>query len=425
MIHRNVIFRNAVVPSYPTSYVDDPRPEGLWRKLHSDCLDLGNGCDVLAIPHNSNLSGGWLFRTETADGPISADGARDRAVLEPLVEILQHKGDSECRLGGDTRDELCGFEKLPFARMDQQHFRSSWSKPPPLSYVREVLAEGLRQQSRIGVNPFKLGIIAASDTHQGTPGLVSEKDFPGHAAGGDTAALAIPKMPDAVEFNPGGLAVLWAEENSRDALFEAMRRREAYGTSGPRMIVRFFGGWSFGEGMCQAPGFVERGYRNGVPMGGDLPARPEGATAPVFALWALKDPVTLAPLQRLQIVKLWLEGTEPRERVHDVGGDPDNGATVDLATCERKGEGFDYLCSVWRDPDFDPTEPALYYARVIENPSCRWTAWACLANGVDCSGPATISPELAVCCDATYPRTIQERAWTSPIWYTPAASTEG
>jgi hypothetical protein len=271
------------------------------------------------------------------------------------------------------------------------------------------------------VNPFKLGILASTDAHQGTPGLASERDFPGHAAGGDTAALELPKVPDAPEFNPGGLAVLWAEENSRDALFDAMRRREAYGTSGPRIVVRFFGGWGFDEAMCGDQSFVERGYRDGVPMGADLATPPDGATTPTFALWALRDPITGAELQRLQIIKIWLDGGEPRERVVDVAGNTHGGATVDLATCERKGTGFNDLCSVWRDGDFDPRQPALYYARVVENPSCRWTTWTCIANRVDCAHPTSIAPELAFCCDESVAPTVQERAWTSPIWYTPPA----
>jgi hypothetical protein len=231
-------------------------------------------------------------------------------------------------------------------------------------------------------------------------------------------------MPDAIELNPGGLAVVWAEENSRDAIFEAMRRREAYGTSGPRMIVRFFGGWSYPPDLCGSSAFVERGYGDGVPMGGDLPVPPRTAAAPTFAVWALQDPGTAdaaaAPLQRVQIVKLWVAGGAVRERVHDVAGDPNNGAAVDVRTCARRGTGFDSLCTVWGDPDFDRSAPALYYARVLENPSCRWSTYVCNAQGVDCTHPESVSAELTPCCDPAYPRTIQERAWTSPIWYTPS-----
>jgi hypothetical protein len=233
-------------------------------------------------------------------------------------------------------------------------------------------------------------------------------------------------MPDASVFGPGGLAVLWAEENSRDALFAAMRRREAYGTSGPRLIARFFGGWSYRDDICDGGDFARRGYDGGVPMGGDLPAAPSATAAPRFAVWALRDAGTPehpgAPLQRIQIVKIWLEDGEARERVHDVAGDPDNAADVDMATCERRGPGADSLCAVWRDPDFDPAARALYYARVVENPSCRWNRYVCIAYGVDCRRPDSVPAELAPCCDASVPQTLQERAWTSPIWYTPEAA---
>jgi len=216
---------------------------------------------------------------------------------------------------------------------------------------------------------------------------------------------------------------VWAEENSRDALFEAMRRRETYGTSGPRMEVRFFGGWGLEDGLCEATDFAARGYAQGVPMGGDLPER-SGAGAPRFAVWARKDAGTPdsagTSLQRIQIVKGWVERGEPRERVLEVAGDPDNGADVALDSCEPRGPGFDALCSVWRDPEFDPAAPAVYYARVVENPSCRWTRHVCNAAGVVCSDPASVPDGMQACCDPDVPRTIQERAWTSPIWYTPS-----
>ena len=185
--------------------------------------------------------------------------------------------------------------------------------------------------------------------------------------------------------------MLWAEENSRDALFAAMRRREAYGTSGTRPVVRFFGGWEYGTELCGDPAFVAKGYAGGTPMGGDLPERPEQALAPSFAVWALRDPGTdAAPgtaLQRIQIVKGWLEDGELYERVVDVAGGP-NGATVDVDTCQTAGEGAGQLCSVWVDPDFDPAERAFYYARVLENPTCRWSQQVCRAAAVDCSEPA-------------------------------------
>jgi hypothetical protein len=373
---------------------------------------------VLAIPHNSNVSGGLMFRDVRSDGaPLTRTDAERRARLERLLEVSQHKGDSECRGGGS--DELCGYEKLPYTRMEQMATPRMWQPPAQGSYAREALAEGLRLGRKLGANPFAFGLVAATDTHLATPGNVDEDRFVGHGAGTVSARLGVPPLPDRIDFNPGGLAVLWAEENSRDALFEAMRRREAYGTSGPRIEVRFFAG-DYDAALCEARDFAAAGYARGVPMGGDLPAR---GTAPAFAVSALKDPGTLDgpgnDLQRIQIVKLWLEGETPREAVFDVAGDAGGGAGVDPLTCNPTARGATKLCAVWRDPAFDPATPALWYARVVENPSCRWNAWACLAAQVDCSNPDGVAEGLEPCCDPAVPKTIQERAWTSPIFYTP------
>jgi len=420
-LHRNVVFRNAVVPARPANSIEQPTVEELWTRLEEDCLDAGSGCEALAIPHNSNVSGGLMFRDVRSDGvPLSRADAERRAARERLLEVTQHKGDSECRAGG--ADELCGYEKLPYTRMDQMASERMWTPPAPLSYAREALIEGLRLGQRLGANPFAFGLVGATDTHLATPGLVDEDRFVGHAAGTVNARLAIPPLPDRLDFNPGGLAVLWAEENSRDALFEAMQRREAYGTSGPRIQVRFFGGFAYGADLCAASDFVAQGYARGVPMGGDLPAAPAGA-APRFAVWALADPGTLdragTRLQRIQIVKGWIENGEPREAVFDVAGAAENGAGVDPLTCSPTGPGAGQLCTVWADSSFDPEAPALWYARVVENPSCRWNAWACLEARVDCADPAGVPGGFEPCCDASVPQTIQERAWTSPIWYTP------
>ncbi len=429
-IHRNVLFRNDAVPALPTSYLDEPQPEGLWRALARDCLRAGPAaprCDVLVIPHNANLSGGLLFSLPEGAG---ADYARTRAAMEPLVEVMQHKGDSECRVeatGAGAPDELCRFEKLAYQNFAAKFVPWLGEEPPAANYVRDALGRGLLEQVRSGANPFAFGLVASTDTHLAAPGLVEESaGYPGHGGAGTPAASELPPgLVDDVEFNPGGLAVLWAEENSRDALFAAMRRREAYGTSGPRLVVRVFGGWDTPPSLCERDGgsFAAAGSATGVPMGGLLPRPPRAGAAPRFAIHALRDPGTEAqpgtPLQRVQIVKLWAADGTVHERVLDVAGDADNGADVDPATCTPQGAGADSLCTVWEDPDFDPTAPALWYVRVLENPTCRWHTRACLAAGVSCDASGGPPDGFAGCCDPAIPRTIQERAWTSPIWYTP------
>ncbi len=415
-LHRNVIFRNERVPELPTGTFEASHPEDLWRALRADCLEGGEGCDAIIIPHNSNLSAGLMFQTVDSDGnPLTVEQARVRAELERLVEVMQHKGDSECRLGAGTTDELCGFEKLSFENFSGKFVPFLAREPGAQNFVRWALTEGLVQRQALGANPFKFGLLASTDTHLGTPGAVREDRHPGHGGAGPSAAKELPKgLPDDLEFNPGGLAVLWAEENTRDALFEAMRRREVYGTSGPRISVRFFAGWSYPRRLCISPSFVETGYAQGVPMGGDLPPLPQapGAAppAPRLALWALRDPGTPdrpgTKLERLQIVKGWVEQGEHREAVYDVAAGP-------------HGAGADSLCRVWVDPDFDSDAPAFYYARVLEIATPRWSALVCDARGVDCADPQSVPAELKPCCDPRHRRTIHERAWTSPIWYTP------
>ncbi len=421
-LHRNVIFASDEVPPLPLSYVDEPQLNRFLARLRRECRDERPGCDVLTIPHNSNLSDGLMFRPVEADGrPLSRATAALRHDWEPLIEIMQHKGDSECRLGPESSDEQCGFEKLPFQNFMASYLPWTAAPAPEASFARWALKTGLAERQRLGINPFQYGFIASTDTHIAAAGAVRPDTFIGHGGAGLPPDAPAAGLPDDIEFSPGGLAVLWAEENSRPALFAAMRRREAYGTSGPRLQVRFFGGWSYPGDLCAQPDFVARGYAGGVPMGGELhapPTVPPGA--PAFAVWALRDAAgePAAALDRVQIVKGWLENGTAREQVFDVAGG-DTGATVDAATCTPTGRGFDDLCTVWRDPAFDAAQPAFYYARVLQNPTCRWSAYACNARGVDCSRPERVPAALADCCNTRYPKVIQERAWTSPIWYAP------
>jgi hypothetical protein len=426
-LHRNVVFRNDIVPAQAISFFDEGYVEGLWERLRKDCIDAETGCDVLTIPHNPNLSDGLFFdRTDRDGNPFDAAYATQRARMEPLIEIYQHKGDSECLPGETISDELCGFEKLPFANFAQETV-GIFGKPNPKDFIRAALGEGMKLEAELGTNPFKHGLIASTDTHISAPGYVPEDGYAGHGNfAGATATELPPGLVDSPYRSPGGLAVVWAEENSRESIFRAMRRRETYGTSGPRIVVRFFGGWSYGASLCDDPSFAERGYREGVPMGGDLTSLPSRSAAPRFAVSAAQDPGTPktagTPLQRIQIVKGWLDDGRLRVSVFDVAGNPDNGAAVDTNTCELDpGDGgYPSLCAIWTDTEFDPDVPAYYYARVIENPTCRWTTHACIEAEVSCDDPGAIPEGFEPCCDPMVPKTIQERAWTSPIWYTPS-----
>jgi hypothetical protein len=293
--------------------------------------------------------------------------------------------------------------------------------------VRNALKEGLVQEQALGVNPFKIGLIGSTDTHNSTPGGTEEQDFGanGHLGLRDhtnPAFMLARVTPAGIEATPGGLAVVWAEENSRDALFAAMRRREAYGTSGSRPILRFFGGRE-AKLACGDPDFVATAYAGGVPMGGDIgPVR--GGRSPRFGVLAFRDAGTaMSPgtaLQRVQIIKGWVDADgQSHEKVFEVAGDPNDGAGVDTATCTPTGTGFDSLCQVWTDPEFNADERAFYYARVLENPTCRWSTYLCHAQGIDCTNPGAVPAGYAECCNPAVPLTIQERAWSSPIWYRP------
>ena len=424
-LHRNVVFRNAEVPHLPASFIDEPSAQALWGSLDATCNKGGKGCDSLVIPHNSNMSAGFMFNSLMDDGkPMSKAYAAMRARFEPLVEIMQHKGASECYFeAGVSEDELCAFEQL---RNDNI---AGLSRPPTpdTGFVRKVLADGLLLEQSLGVNPYQFGVIASTDTHLGTPGAAQEDRFLGHGGDGVPAADEIPPgLPEKLEYNPGGLAVLWAQENSRDALFDAMRRREAYGTSGPRIISRFFAGWDFPAEMCDSPQRIERAYAQGVPMGSVLPRAQNAQLRPTFLVAASQDAGTAdspgTPLQRLQVIKGWIDADGQRhESVLDVAGDANNGASVDTRTCATGGRGFAELCTVWVDKEFDPAQRAYYYSRAVENPSCRWSQRMCVAGGVDCARPETVGKGYEGCCAAEHRPVIQERAWSSAIWYSPAA----
>jgi hypothetical protein len=431
-LHRNILFKNKQVPDLPLSFIDTPSAPLLWDALDRDCVNAGTGCEVLVIPHNSNLSDGYMFSLARDDGSsITADDARQRARLERLVELMQHKGSSECFYDPlNSADELCGFEQLPYGTFADKFvgkilpFMSEPAKSDA-GFIRDVLRDGMAQKQRLGVNPFKLGFIASSDTHIGAPGAVAEHDFLGHGGAGVPVGDEVPEgLPDDLEFNPGGLAAVWAEENSRTSLFEGMQRRETYGTSGPRISLRFFGGdEALPDDICERSDYVALGYERGVAMGGDL-SLADMSASPVFTAFAKMDagrsgrPGML--LQRIQIIKGSVDNNGQRdEKVIDIAGDSASDAGVNLQTCATFGRGYTQLCGRWKDPQFDPAEHAYYYARVVENPSCRWSQQICIAAKVDCDNASTIKPGYEQCCVAAHRPIIQERAWSSPIWFSP------
>jgi hypothetical protein len=432
-LHRNVIFRNEHVPPSVSSHIETAPggfPQGLWSAIETTCLEAGIGCDAVIIPHNSNLSEGkqWV-------DPADAAEALRRQTLEPLAEIHQIKGNSECRFdrlaraGAGTADELCTFEQEPKPHQGPDATEVPVDRYPLRNLVRNALKDGLALEQKLGVNPFRLGFVGSTDNHDGAAGSVAETGWVGFEGNDDSSPAR--QIRDQMRTNPGGLAVAWAEENSRDAIFVALKRRETYATSGTRPVVRFFGG-ELRHVACGSPTFVRDAYAGGTPMGGELGPL---ARRPRFAVWAVKDPGTgAAPgtdLQRIQIVKGWVDARgRTRERVFDVAGDARNGAGVDPATCEPRGAGRRELCAVWRDPTFRRRERAFYYARVLENPTCRWSTRVCRAAGVDPLAPgcaaqaAAAGPAFANCClgpenDAFLDPLVQERAWTSPIWYRP------
>jgi len=432
-LHRNIVFRTGAVPVLPPSRFEQPTPVELWTELAGTCLDAGIGCDVIVVPHNANWSNGRLFALDYGEAE-GVDAQREvaalRARLEPVFEIFQHKGNQECKNGFagvlGLPDPICDFEQIRGAEFDDcgdgvgSGGVIGAGCVSRLDYVRNVLKLGLQEQLRLGVNPYRLGFIGSTDTHNGTPGNVAEAGFPGHVGLVDDTPLkrlgSGTVTHEGLVNNPGGLAGVWAEERSRDAIFAALRRRETFATTGPRIVVRFFGGWDYPTDLCAREDLAAVGYAGGVPMGGMLPAPAAGAVSPVFVVRAEADPGPAGtpgtPLQVVQIVRGWIDadGTA-HEQVFDVAGDRDNGADVDPTTCVPSGAGAERLCAVWTDPAFDPAQHAFWYARVLENPTCRWSARDCLALD-----PAE---RPAPCTDPAVSHVIRERAWSSPVWYAP------
>jgi hypothetical protein len=426
-MHRNVIFDADHAPA-PFTAVDSKNPEDLWKYLEAV---RKQGIDVLAIPHNSNLSDGRDYDWNMSDGrPIDEAYAQERALNEPLAEISQTKGSSDTTPELSPTDEFANFEIM------DRIYKGETAPKQDGSYVRQAYGRGLVIQSQVGANPFKMGVVGGSDIHNGLS-VSDENGYAGRISGLDpktmlptgAAARAALGMNGREGLRPNGqsennplqfagasITGVWAEENTRASIFAALKRKETFATSGTRIRVRMFGGWGFDKAALQKADWVKGAYAGGVAMGADLPAAPAGK-APRFILQALKDPDG-ANLDRIQIIKITLDGKGYKEKLFDValsGGRKDDpktgkaaavGNTVDLTTGKYTNTiGAPMLSAVWQDPSFDPHVPAVYYARVLEIPTPRWTTFLAIANHLPIPAKA--------------PPTIQERAWTSPIWFTP------
>jgi hypothetical protein len=428
-LHRNVIFRgdaSVANRTLPFSQFDSKKPEKLWEYLAA--FEQQTGSEVLAIPHNGNLSNGRMFTVETFDGkPLTKELAARRIRFEPLIEATQIKGDGETHPLLSPNDEFADYE-----RWDKSNLNGTEAKKPEMlqwEYARAALKTGLKLQRKLGVNPYKFGMVGSTDAHTAMP-AVEEENFFGKHSGVEPEPHrwehVVIQAPDPKftimgwQQAAGGYAAVWATDNTRAAIFDAMKRKETYATTGTRMTVRFFGGWSFTAEDSQTRMPAVAGYAKGVPMGGDLPAEAGIAKAgrsPTFLVAAMKDPHS-GNLDRIQIVKGWLgKDGKTSEKVYDVvwsgdrkpGADgklPPVGNTVNVTKATWTNTiGSPELIGVWADPDFDASQPAFYYARVIEIPTPRWTAYEALRFNIP------MTPEV--------PMTTQERAYTSPIWYTP------
>jgi len=428
-LHRNVIFATDKVPTLPYSNSDSADPEDLWKAMDGW---RSKGIEALAIPHNSNGSDGLMFDAVRLNGqPLTQGYANQRMRNEPLAEITQIKGTSETHPSLSMNDEFANFEI-----METYIGRARKVTKFQGSYVRRALEDGLAFREQLGANPFKMGFVGSSDTHNAAPGSVEEPNYFSKTGRNDgtpeqrrsipadgkktweglePADPSKPAVPPSQAWGASGLAGVWAEENTREAIYAAFRRKETFATSGPRIRVRFFAGYGLPADLSARGDAVRQAYARGVPMGGDLAAQRAGA--PRFFLMAMRDP-NAGFLQRAQIVKGWTENGKPREQIFDVacsdgltpvnGRCPSNGAGVDLKTCQPdRFKGDVAFNATWADPTWNPKQRAFYYLRVIENPSCRWSTWDAIRNGTP------PNPNMQA--------TIMERAWSSPIWVEPVA----
>lgn len=429
-LHRNVIFRDngdkaSQVEPYTTSKpLGSDNPVDLWKWMAA--YEEKTGGRVLAIPHNGNLSNGLMFPMVEAFGKqLDRNYVETRAKWERLYETTQTKGTGEAHPYLSPNDEFANFEIWDKGNLDGSQAKTK--EMLEFEYARSAYKNGLKLEEKFGTNPYKFGLVGSSDAHTGLAAM-EEENFFGKVAPQEPSPERMmkpffdnPKTGVKVmdwEVGASGYAAVWATENTREALWDAMERKEAYGTTGPRMIVRFFGGWDFAPDDAHNRLPAQIGYTKGVPMGGDLTAAPEGKS-PTFLVAALKDPIG-ANLDRIQIIKGWLDANgEVQEKVYDVvWGDADKrqpgqgdklppvGSTVDIENATWTNTiGDPELITVWKDPDFDAAQRAFYYARVLEIPTPRWTAYDVKRFGVEPLPGTTM--------------TLQERAYTSPIWYTP------
>ena len=412
-LHRNILFRDHKVPDAPMSYIDLNREEGLWNWLAE--LEK-QGIKGIAIPHNSNASKGMMFPDADSGGdPIDLDYARKRDQFERVIEMMQVKGNSEVHRKFWAADEFADFENAD----SMQQFSGRVAEKR--NFVRSGVTKGLALEQQLGVNPFKLGFVGGTDNHNGMMGDVDEDNFVG-AHGPEDGSVQerregnVTSWLDSRDLSIGSITGVWARSNTRGAIWDAIYDRETFVTSGPRIAVRFFGGWAFKDDLHTRADILEKAYADGVPMGGDL-GKQSRNQAPRFVVMASKDALG-ANLDRIQIVKGWVDSKgQLQDQVFDVvwagqrqpGSDgklPAVGNTVDLGTATyRNVIGATQLATVWEDPNFDPTVPALYYARVIEIPTPRWSTYDAVRAGLP------LLENVAA--------TIQERAWSSPIWYKP------